>query len=386
MTKYHSIKISNEKIVPPNLLLIILLLLPAVSLQVGCATSTTTKPSAINGKPLSDKYVQMVQDPDQRTQLRTEAVEYLKKMTESSYAGYRANAIEALADEPTIGEEVARTGLLDDNPGVRFTSAMIIGTHQFSNSAPLVHALLKDDNGSVRIDAIFALARNGIKTNITLLADYLNSNNLTERSNAALALGELGDPSAIQMLREALNDTNPRATVAEQRLSDLQIAEAMVKLGDDEAISRIRAQLRGASPEDGEAAALAATILGNLNAKIYQRDLVNMVAAWKEFRNSAEVRLAAVGALVKMGQNMPIDIPLEYFSKQYTDTFPSEFMAVREQATYTLGLIATPDALAQIANIYHETSEESVRLQAAAALISIISAEESPGINTEIGE
>ena len=346
-------------------------------LAAGC-THRGMPTSAIGSGPLPSKYTNMVTDVDLRKQLRADALEYLKSMTGSSYAGYRANAIEALAGEAGIGEDVARNGLLDPNPGVRFISAMVIGQYRYGDSAPLVHALLKDDDGSVRIAAIFAMARNGLDTNLTALGDYLRSPNLTERSNAALALGELGDSSAVQMLREALDYTNPQATVAQQRLSDLQIAEAMVKLGDDEAISRIRAQLRGASPEDGEAAALAATMLGNLKARIYQRDLVNMAAAWKEFRNSAEVRLAAVGALEKMGKEMPVAIPLEYFGNEYSDEKPGEFTAVREQATFVLGLIGTQDALAQLANIFYESKEDPVRLQAAAALISDIKVEQLP--------
>lgn len=301
--------------------------------------------------------------------MREDALAFLISMTESDYAGYRANAIEALSVEPGAGERAARKGLLDDNAGVRFAAAMIIGMQNYRGSAPLVHELLTDDNESVQAAAIFALAKNGEEVNITVLADFLYSDNLSVRSNAALAIGELGDASAIEMLREALENSSPRATISQQRLSDLQIAEAMAKLGDDSAISRIRAHLRGAGADEGEVAALAATMLGNLRARIYERDLVNLVAAWKEFKQSAEVRLAAMGALIKMGEVVTVEMPMEYFGKTYTDTFPDEFVGVRTQATYVLGLIDDRRGLPYLAELFYESSEEPVRLQAAAAIL-----------------
>jgi len=317
-------------------------------------------------------YANVGRDQGLQRVLRADAVAFLQSIATSTYAGYRANAIEALADEPVLGESAARTGLLDENEGVRFTSAMVIGLKRYKDSAPLVHALLKDESESVRAAAIFALARNGYEANITVLGEYLRSPDLSVRSNAALAIGELGDSSAVEMLREALTETNPRATVSQQRLSDLQVAEAMAKLGDDAALSRIRAHLRG-TPDEGEAAALAATMLGNLGTRVYIQDLKNIVAAWKEYKYSAEVRLASMGALIRMGEVIPVELLFEYFSDKYQDSKPGEFQAVREQATYILGLIGGTDALPFLAELFYESDEEPVRLQAAAAIIRDIS-------------
>lgn len=334
----------------------------------GCRGGHNAGPQNDTNTGIPATYANASQDQQLQRVLRADAIAFLQSMATSTYAGYRANAIEALADEPEVGESAARTGLLDQNEGVRFTSAMVIGLKRYKDSAPLVHALLKDESESVRAASIFALARNGYEANLTVLGEYLRSPHLSARSNAALAIGELGDPSAVEMLREALTETNPRATVSQQRLSNLQIAEAMAKLGDDAALSRIRAHLRG-TPDEGEAAALAATMLGNLNARVYIQDLKNIVAAWKEYKYSAEVRLASMGALVRMGEVVPVELPLEYFSDEYADTKPGEFQAVREQATYILGLIGGPKALPYLAQSFYESDEEPVRLQAAAAII-----------------
>ncbi len=335
----------------------------------GNSTARERGAAPANVEGMGAEYVGVMNDIEMQSVLRADALAFLISMTESDYAGYRANAIEALAAEPEAGERAARTGLLDGNAGVRFAAAMVIGMEGYSDSAPLVHALLNDENESVQAAAIYALASNGQDANISALASFLENGNLSVRSNAALAIGELGDPSAIEMLREALEFSNPRATLAEQRLSDLQIAEAMAKLGDDGAISRIRAHLRGAGQDEGEVAALAATMLGNLNARIYQRDLVNMVAAWKEFKQSAEVRLAAMGALIKMGESVTVEMPMEYFGRAYADTRPNEFVGVRAQATYVLGLIDNVRGLPYLAELFYESDDEPVRLQSAAAIL-----------------
>jgi HEAT repeat protein len=311
-------------------------------------------------------------DVEAQRRLRERAQSYLLSLTESSYAGYRANAIEALSKERRIGEDAARRGLLDENLGVRFISAMVIGLERYQRSAPQVHPLLRDPNSSVRIAAVFALARNSEPIDRTVLADALHSNDLTVRSNAALALGELGDPTAIELLREGLDYTNPRATVPEQRLSDLQLAEAMAKLGDDASLSRIRAHLRGAGSADDEVAALAATMLGNLNARRYVRDLMNIVAAWKQYKRSAEVRLAAMGSLAKMNEAIPVDWPLEYFGPEFRDATPGQFGAVRVQATYVLSEIGGREALPYLAELFEASPEVAVRLQAASGILQCV--------------
>ncbi len=363
-------RLISNFIAPSSQPLLIGGLLAAASLAVfGCQSGSGPRSHATPKVPAT--YASLASDAGMQELLRGEATSYLLEMAEHPYAGFRANAIEALGAEQDLGESVARVGLLDVNPGVRFAAAMVIGINKYRDSVPLVHALLQDENASVRVAAIFATARNGSPHEISNLADFLFDDDLASRSNAALALGELGNESAKELLREALEYENPRATVTQERLGDLQIAEAMVKLGDDSALSRIRAHLRS-GPDEGEVTALAATMLGNLNAQVYKRDLMNIVAAWKEFQYSAEIRLAAMGSLAQMGEEVPISLVLEYFGSTYQDSQSGEFVAIRSQATFVLGVIGSSESIPHLADLFHDSLDSPVRLQAAAALLKII--------------
>jgi len=300
---------------------------------------------------------------DDRAALRAEALSYLQKMAADPYAGYRANAIEALQADPASGEAAARQGILDQNLGVRFVSAMAIGQHAYAGAAPLTHALLNDPDESVRAAAILALKRNGFDANLGPLADMLRSPSIRTRANAALVLGELGDTSAIPMLQEALGLPNPRATLAELHLVELQIAEAMVKLGADDALDRIRTQLYSRDPARGEVVVLAVNILGRLKDQQSKGEFVKLVAMWKKYRNSAEIRLAALTALSQLGDPPTPDMILEYLDPASASQYP---VGVRVQAVNALGSIGTPEALTHVASIFRTSREEFVRLQAAA--------------------
>ncbi len=339
-----------------------------VGLQsVGCAGATQIG----NGPVVSVQYADAAEDNAFQVTMRADAVVFLQEMAADDYAGYRANAIEALSGEPVIGEDVARAGLVDENLGVRFSALMVIGMNQYHGSAALAHELLRDSDGSVRAAAVFALYENGINVNQSELGVLVKSTDLRTRSNAAMIIGELGEDSAIQLLREAMVISNQRVTVQEQRLSDLQIAEAMVKLGDLAAISRIRAHLRGHDAADGEVTALAASMLGRLGAKQYIQDLRNLVAAWKQYRQSAEVRLAAMASLAQMGDRIDPALPMEYFGSEYKDTTPGEFLSVRAQAMYVLGELSQKAALPYLSQQFYTSEEVPVRIQAAASILKL---------------
>lgn len=343
---------------------------------VGCAGGDQIKPrvpydsnavvSASSALPL---------DSSAKEVLREQVLTYLQQMAADTYAGYRANAIEALQADADAGEAVARSGILDSNLGVRFVSTMAIGQHQYSDAAPLVHALLNDSDDSVRAAAIFALKRNGFAADLGPLAAMLKDPSLRTRANAALVLGELGDSSAVPMLQEALGYPNPRATIAELHLAELQIAEAMVRLGDDTALPRIRTQLYSRDPSRGEVVALAVTILGRLKDQQSKGEFVKLVAMWREFRNSAEVRLAAMAALAQLGDPPPLELVMEYLDPTTSSQYP---VGVRVQAVNTLGHISSPEAIAQIATSFHQSREEFVRLQAGAWLLRHLGRDDEP--------
>ena len=84
----------------------------------------------------------------------------------------------------------------------------------------------------------------------------------------------------------------------------LQMAEAMVKLGDLDRIEAIRAALQPARPEDLEATAVAVQILGELGDKRPIDQLVYL-SAYRDPTSKApfpaEVRMQVASSLAKLG-------------------------------------------------------------------------------------
>lgn len=360
--KYSMVNISRTVVM-------LALLTGVLSLFTGCNGGGRNN----TGFDVDPEYAMLAVDEAQQKELRALALDYLVKMTEDDYAGYRANAIEALGqEEPVIGQEAARVGLMDDNAGVRFTSAMIIGQKRYSSSAPLVHALINDPDDSVKAAAIFALRVNGYAVDISPLAEMLNSSSARTRANAALVLGELGDVSAIPLLRAALNINLPRTELAEMRIFQLQIAEALVKLGDESSVARIRAPLYTRDPSDGEIAAFAASIIGRIGDQSSKHDLIKTVAMWKQYRNSAEIRLAAMASLAQLGDPPGIDMVTEYLGADYQNSEDIRMRSIQAQAIFTLGQIGTPEVLPIIGQIFAQDTDDLLRIPAATAILNIV--------------
>lgn len=318
---------------------------------------------------LAPDYAIIGTDAKEQRELRRDAAAYLNTMRKDEYALYRANAIEALQADPKMGEVAAREGIEDTNLAVRFVAAMSIGQHQYSAAAPLIHALLNDASPSVRAAAAFALSRNGFEVDLGLLAEMLRGDDPRAAGNAAIVLGELGDPSALPLLRESIEFRSPRVSPQQQRVVQLEIAEAMAKLGDPFAIPRIRSELYSRQREHGEVMALAASMLGTLGATRTIGDLRNIVAMWKQYRHSAEVRLAALTSLAQLGEAQSIDLVVEYLGSSYRDRTNSSFIAIQSQAAHALGEYPASEALPQLARVFDSSVEPLIRLQAAASIL-----------------
>lgn len=301
----------------------------AVSLVtlVGCASPTPTAVRPGTRTPAPEATV--VVDPAVRASMRDEAIELLTEAALGSEPLLRANAIEGLHNAPSHVEGVVRAGLHDENLGVRFVAAMTVGKLKLGNSLVFVEPLLEDESRIVQAAAIYAMRQNGRNANPTVLASMLEGRDPTERAQAAFILGELGDKSAIGMLRSAARRAAPLTSMIEDRLVRLQIAEALVKLGDIEAIETIRAALYPSRPEDLEATALAVQIIGNVNDRRSIDQLVYLTAREGPEKLPAEVRLAAAMSLAKLGNRRGAFIAEEYWQ----DATP----AIRAQAAFVLG-------------------------------------------------
>jgi HEAT repeat protein len=302
-------------------------------------------------------------DPESREDLRARAIDGLGALASDPDPQVRANAIEAMLEAPERVEPIVRAGLKDANLGVRTVAAMAAGKLALVEVAPDVRPLLTDPSPFVRAAAIFALRRCGQDVDPTPLASMLlNDPSVRVRAHAAVILGELGDASALGLLRQAAKDPMVKADQAEVRLLRLQIAEAMVKLGDDEQVGPIRAALYPSQPDELEATALAVQIIGQVDDRAAVDQLIYL-AQRKNERNQtmpAEIRLGVAGALAKMGKPEGTFVAEEFRT--------SENAALRAQAAFVYGQTGQVENLARLELLMIDPAP-TVRVSAAGAVL-----------------
>ena len=263
------------------------------------------------------------------SKLRINAIDLLRRAAESSNDQLRVHAVEAMQFAPEELEDVLRSALGDANRGVRFGAAMMVGKLRLSSLAYLAEPLVDDPSESVRAAAIFALHRANRSVSLDPLAAMLRSPDPEVKGNAVMVLGELANPTAMPMLREAARNHSRRMSSNRQRVIDLQIAEAMVRMGDEDQLDVIRAALF-APADQGEFAAMACMIAGRLRDEAYGAALHDMAIREGRDARPAEVRLAAALALAEMTpERAPVQVPLAFHRH--------ENFQIRAQAAWTLG-------------------------------------------------
>jgi len=243
---------------------------------------------------------------------------------------------------------------------VRFVAAMAVGRLRIEPLADLVAPLRLDRSESVQAAALFALKRCGRTVDLSPLAAMLRSEDPEVKGNAALVLGELGDKSAAGMLRTSLGKGMRRAAPGRARIVELQVAEALVKLGENTELEGIRAALF-APPEEGEVKALACLMCGTLKDGAAVPNLKDMAERPQPYHESAEVRMAATAALARIPGGQPsIEVPLEYVA--------SQMPAQRAQAALTLGLIGDSRGVPVLQKLMAD-SHPLVQVAAAGAIV-----------------
>lgn len=303
-----------------------------------------------------------------KSALRERALTLLQSMATGGSPEERSNALEALSATPARLSGVVEPALTDESPGLRAVAAMVVGKSRYEGAGELLMPLAKDQSWMVRSAGIYALKRTGKPVDPTALATMLTDRAPRIRAQAAFILGELGEPSALGPLREAARENLSRANAAEARIMELQIAEARVKLGDESALADIRTALFPARSEDLEATALACQIVGQVKDQASVNQLINLTKQKDDAGAPmpAEIRLAAAGALAKMGRQPrnASAIGREYVSNS-TD-------AVRAQAAYVLGESGDLDALPMLEQLLADQVGR-VRVSAAAAIAKMTS-------------
>lgn len=294
--------------------------------------------------------------------LREEAISKLLRLAAHSDPLIRSHAIEGLAPARSRLEAPLAAALKDENPGVRAIAAVVAGREGVSGAAPFVRGLTADPSPFVKASAIYAMRSLGTDQDATplgvMLLEHADSR---VRAHAAFLLGELGDKSALPMLRQALHDSPASATPQELKLLGLQIAEAMVKLGDTSRLEGIRAALYPAQPDEFEVAALAVQILGRLGDRNSIGALINLAEYQQGGRPMpAEFRLAIADAVARMGRREGWFIAEEFAA----DDDPLR----RSLAAHVFGQTRRPEDLAWLDGMMDDP-DASVQTSAAAGVL-----------------
>lgn len=313
--------------------------------------------------------------PLNRKQLRQRAIDELVSASLSPYPSLRANAIEGMQVMPDRARSMVLKGMQDPNAGVRFAAVVTSGILRFKSMTPALHPLLGDENASVRAAAIYALHRLGQKIDLTPLADMLRGPDPALRSNVALLLGLLGDRSAVGLLASTAGVPMPRISAARAAVVRLQVAEASALLGDNKALSVLRA---GVHSPMGEIQVLAINALGAVGDERGAAVLQTILFQDRPGpQYPVEVRLAAAGTLARIARKKKLAEPKlsgwlgrmeskarEVALGQATHAQP----AVRAQTAWVLGWFRDEKSEKGLGRLIQDP-DPTVRVTAAAAAL-----------------
>jgi HEAT repeat protein len=269
-------------------------------------------------------------------ELRETAIQILQTASSNEDPFLRANAIEAMQSVPSRALPLAQIGLEDEHPVVRFTSLVMIGKMRLRELGPAAVRSTNDPDPSVRAAAMYAARRCDQQVDISEMAQMLASPNPSVRSNVVMLLGLMGDPSALPMIdaQAKIPMPNQRVDTLRRTIVRVQVAEAQFLLGDQEAISPLRA---AAFSEFDEVRVLAVTMLGRLRDVSAETALMAIV----ERKNQPiELKLAAAEAVSHIGGRAAIKTLLEQ-ADVVIQTCGSDNPVLRSQAIITAGALNT---------------------------------------------
>jgi HEAT repeat protein len=338
------------------------------------STRSTTRPkttTSAQSRPEAAQPTRKVAEPRATiADIREQATVQLVTLARNGSPEERANAIEGLRFAEGRLAGIAPDALHDPSPGVRAVTCSALAKSKVCSCADLVRPLLNDGSKMVRASAILSQWKCGRQPDPSFLAEMLQSPQPTERAHAAWVLGEMGESSARVMLAEAARDTVKRAAPTAQKILDLQIAEARVKLGDDAALTDIRTALQPTRTEDLESTALAAQIVGDLRDRPSTNALIELIE-FKDDQGRAmpgEVRLSAAAALAKLGQPKGAYLAQEFLANDSTP--------LRAQAALLYGALGLSEHLPTLSALLNDPAPQ-VRIAAATAILQL--SQQSPG-------
>lgn len=325
------------------------------------ASAATAKPSATSPRNTESARTDAVSV----SQAREQALAFLAKAAASTDAEERYNALEASLPVPSRLEPLLRRGLTDSDDRVRIVAAMVAGKAKVRGVMPQLRALSGDKSEMVQAAAVFALSRCGEEQSPQVLASLLQHPRPLFRAHAAYLLGELGNPSALPMVRDAAREGSGRNDPAQTRVYQLQLCEAMIKLGDNRALDEVRAALYPSRPDELEGTTLAVQIIGQVKDRPSMGQLVRLIdnVDPQSGRMPAEVRLAAAASLAKMGQPHGGYVADEFRS--------SEVSPIRAQAALLYGETGKRAYLGTLLEMMESDPDPLVRVAAAGGVLKI---------------
>ena len=244
---------------------------------------------------------------------------------------------------------------------------MVAGNQQLHELLPMLKGLVNDPSPFVRASALYAVSKIQGSSNTVDLTPIsvmlLDSQDIRVSSNAAYILGELGNPSAIPLLQQAGGRRWGQAPSILRQMFRLQIAEAMIKLGDMDSMDAVRSALYPSRPEELEATALAVQIIGEVRDRGAIDQLIYLVDEDTDRPMPAEVRLAVAGALAKLGLSEGGFIADEYAQNQNP--------VIRAQAAAVYGRTGRAEHLPKLEAMLLDESAQ-VRAGSAGAILEIL--------------
>lgn len=292
----------------------------------------------------------------------------------------RANAMEALAQ--TVAGRSGRLfvqALGDESPAVRFAAAMAVGD---VGHAPAKAPLLKmaadknvEPDRRVLCAVICALHSLGDDTHAGELGKLLFDREAEVRANAALVMGKMGEPSAIGPLKTLLGDE-------QNTMVELQVVESLALLGDPACTMRLEAYSKRPFLDERLVAISALARVRSQRAVPVLRELLGQ-------RNPLRVRVAAAGALGRLGQfeqegfdlcmraaRDPQAVLAPPGTRGAGKNVPAEASALAHEAAISLGWMRNQQAVSVLHPLL-SSPDGSVRVAAAMSILRLFSAQEA---------
>jgi HEAT repeat protein len=238
-------------------------------------------------------------------------------------------------------------GLDDPQPVVRFAAAMAAGELRQADVHDRLRQLaLEDKDAGVQIAARFALHRLGDTSLSRDLERTARSASPRTRADTALVLGLLGERSALNVLRAMRND--PDVAVR------LQVAEAMWRLGDEDAIEPLVGGTVSQFPDDQMTALMGLAAAGDRRVIEHLRGALTS--------DYDAISLVAARGMGRLGSDEGYGVALRGAK--------SKDEKQRLLAALAFGAIGRPDAQDELATLLRDP-DANVRLAAASAMLQL---------------